>query len=612
MRPGSILHNYRGPTPDTGGTPNPLPNPRVPIRHRSSSSTIKAMPRRGQTLADELRDFSSYGNSPTSTPSPSASEDEANVPRKILPETPREREARLQTERALEKHNQYIKEHNVRTDVAFQTPTPAPAPASEKTPAPAPPPLSKAQNRFSQPDKPKVAQPSPAAPLSKAQSQASQPEDTGSKAKISVEEFIANAKKRVSQTENTGSKVKAPPAVTLSKAQKRASKPENTGSKAKSYQQPPRSAAAGGRNMPVAEAEMAPRRVPAPVQTVKPPPLSDGFFATVSREYGWNWLWWVIVPLVLLVVAFYASRWAQENELVMETMKMNAEESLKSKFKVKAERANGDAVVEIASAINDIAKISLDENGILEKLTDSPFNQAVLPIEALRKEVVEGEGKKAQPLLRSIDKFVEKNREVDHAWRSFLAQQVEATAELTGIFDGYAMNAGFEGDHPNWIRAAHNITHHDFTDIPQKTYREGEQILCHILGRKDGPNCPSIGKMLIDVYNDLKRGLKKPAIKIPPNTFETYSAATADIAKAIKSVLKRWETAADRIEAARGLYKDEHAIGNVERVDESLEKTSRALTDTMWSPVVERMRTPEFPTAIRRLAEAKVWIKKLQ
>ncbi|KAF7948143.1 uncharacterized protein EAE97_003554 [Botrytis byssoidea] len=612
MQPGSILQNYTGPMPDYGGTPNPRSKPTVPMNRRRSSSTIKAIPRRGQTLADDLADFSSFGNSSASSasPSPSSSDDEFEdqVQSRNIPETPLQAKARQQTERLLERHNKYIKDHNVRTDVPFQAPAPAPG----KTPAPAPAPLSKAQKRFSQTGNAKAAQPSSAVPLSKAQKRASQPENTGGKAKSSLEEFISNAERRVFQTEDSGGKTKASPAVPLSKAQKRASKPENTGGKAKSYQQPPRSVSMGGRYMPVDEAEMAPRRVPAPVQTVKPPPLSDGLFATISREYGWDWLWWLIVPLVLLVLAFYASRWAQENELAIEAMKMNVEEAKKGRFKVKAERANGEAVVEIVSAISDVAKISLDENGTLGKLTDSPFNQAVLPIEALRKEVVEAEGKKSQPLLWNIDKFVDKNREVDHAWRSFLEQQIEATAELTGIFDGYAMNAGFEEDHPNWIRAAHNITHHDFTDIPQKTYREGEQILCQILGKKEGPNCPTIGKMLIDVYNDLKQGLEKPGIKVPPNTFETYSAATTNIAKAIKSVLKGWEKAADRIEAARLLYKDEHAIGNVERVDESLDKTSKALNDAMWSSLVERIGSPEYPTAVRRLAEAKVWIKKLQ
>lgn len=618
MRPGSILQNYAGPTPDYGGTPNPSSSTRVSVNRCRSSSTIKAMPRRGQTLADELGDFSSFGNSPASSASasPSSSEDEGadKAQSRNIPETPLQAQARQKTEKILEKHNKYIKDHNVRTDIPFRAPAPAPVPVPvpEKTPAPAPAPLSKAQKRLSQPGNAKAAQPSPAVPLSKAQQRASQPENTGGKTKSSLEEFISNAQKRVFQSEDTGSKTKASPAVPLSKAQKRASKSENTGSKTKSHQQPPRSVAMGGRYMPVDEAEMAPRRVPAPVRTVKPPPLSDGLFATISREYGWDWLWWLIVPFVLVVLAFYASRWAQENDLALEAMKMNAEEATKSKFRVKAERANGDAVVEIASAIDDIAKISLDDNGTLGKLTDSPFNQAALPIEALRREVVEGKGKKSQPLLWKIDKFVEKNREVDHAWRSFLEQQIEATAELTGIFDGYAVNAGFEEDRPNWIRAAHNITKHDFTDIPQKTYREGEQILCQILGKQDGPSCPTVGKMLIDVCNDLKQALEKPGIKVPPNTFKTYSAATTNIAKAIKSVLKGWENAADKIEAARLLYKDQHAIGNVERVDESLDKTSRALNDAMWSSLVERIGSPEYPTAVRRLAEAKVWIKKLQ
>ncbi|KAF7945350.1 hypothetical protein EAE96_010125 [Botrytis aclada] len=614
MRPGSLLHNYTGPMPDTGGT-TPTPSP---MRRRRSSSTIKAKPRRsGKTLAEELVDLSSFENSEEDD------EDESDEGGNIR-ETPLQLEARLQAERALDRHNKYLKDHNVRKEVRPQAPAPVPLSQAQKrfpqpgtakaAPSPAVP-LSKAQKRVSQPeDTGSKVKATPTVPLSKSQKPVWQPKDTGSKAKSSLGEFISNAQKRIFQTEpeDTPSKTKATPIVPLSKAQKRFAKPKDAGSGAKSYRQPPRSVSMGSRYMPVDEDELAPGRVPGPVRTVKPDPLSDGFFATISREYGWDWLWWLVVPLVLVLLAFYATGWVQENEFTMETFKRNAREATKSKFKVKAERANGDAVVEISSAIDDIAKISLDEDGTLEKLTDTPFNQAVLPIEALRREVVEAEGKNSQPLLWTIDKFIEKNREVDHAWRSFLGQQVEATAELTGIFDGYAMNAGFEEDHPNWIRAAHNITKHDFTDIPQKTYREGEQILCQILGKKGGPNCPSIGKMLIDVYNELKQALEKPDIKIPPNTFKTYSAATANIAKAIKSILKSWENAADRIEAARVIYKDEHAIGNVEKVDEALEKTSRALTDAMWSPFVDRIASPEFPTAVRRLAEAKVWIKTLQ
>ncbi|KAM0160250.1 hypothetical protein ACHAQE_004062 [Botrytis cinerea] len=573
MRPGSILQNYTGPSPDYGGTP---------IGQRRSSSTTKAVPRRGETLADELAGLSSFGSSSSS------SEDETGNQgsKRRSPETPLELKARLQTERLLERHNKYLKDHNVRKEVGSQQP--------EQVSAREPEALSKAQKRLSQPGGAKLAK--PAQPFSK--------------------EPPWEAQKRLSQLgtaarENTKA-AKPSPEEPLSIAQKRVWQPENARSKTKTPQQPPRSVALGGRYMPVEEANLAPRRVPGPVRTVKPDPLSNGVFATISREYGWGWLRWPIVALVLAVVAFYLSRWDQENQLAKDGYKRNAEERLKTKFKVKVERANGDAVIATSSAIHDVAKILLDEDRILGKLNDSPFNQAALSIEALRREILEGERNKSQPLFLTIDKFIEKNREVDHAWRSFLGQQIEATAELTGIFDGYARNSGFGEDFPNWIRAAHNITNHDFTGIPQKTYHEGEQILCQILGRKKGPNCAPNGKMLKDVYNDLRQGIEKPTIKIPPNTFEAYSAATTEIAKAIKSVLKRWENAADKIEAARVLYKDEHAIGNVEKVVESLEKTSNSLTKAMSSLLVEKTGDPEFPAAIKRLAEAKVWAKTLQ
>ncbi|ESZ92008.1 hypothetical protein SBOR_7606 [Sclerotinia borealis F-4128] len=351
----------------------------------------------------------------------------------------------------------------------------------------------------------------------------------------------------------------------------------------------------------VRETQVSPRRTPAVEQEfiVTPPPLPDGVFDIIKREYGWSWILWLLIPTLLVAFGVYASYGLYERQLVTEASKTGAA------------KTNANAVVEISSAINDIAKIVLDGEGTLRRLEDSPFNRAALPIEQLRKDVLEGEGKGHQPLFWVIDKFIAKSREVDHDWRSFIQQQAEVTAELAGIFDGYARNAGSDGHRTNWMGAAKNITLEDYSDIPRKVEIEGERLLCNILGKAKGLNCSPAGLKLIEAYDDLKKSLNKPNIKIPPKTFDAYSATMSDIAKVIKSILKRWEKALAKIEAAQVKFKQEFDIGSAERVTQELDTTAKTLTEAMSSSFIFRIASPKFPAAISRLAESKVWTKGL-
>lgn len=366
---------------------------------------------------------------------------------------------------------------------------------------------------------------------------------------------------------------------------------------------------------------------------VTPPPLSGNVIDTISREYGWSWLWWVIVPLVILAVGaggytgrnFYQGKLERLQSQAKAAAAAASSAAASAATHIKgAEDKNGFLVTQIASAFEDIGKIVLDESGALEKLDDSPFNTAVLPIDELRISVWEAEGNKSQPFFWEIDNFVAKNRDVDHAWRSFLQQQVEATAELAGIFDGYVRNAGLasnpnENQTVNWVKAAHNITIHDFSDVPQRTYSEGEQILCHILGKVPGINCmpstPTIsdprGHKLIQDYEDLKKKLNKGNIQIPPKTFETYEAKTAEIASVIKSILKQWKNTAERVDEAKGKYNDKYAVGNEEMVVKSLQGLSKTFWEALQSPLIVRLDSPEYPSAIKRLAQSKIMAKAL-
>ncbi|KAA8564461.1 hypothetical protein EYC84_011394 [Monilinia fructicola] len=233
----------------------------------------------------------------------------------------------------------------------------------------------------------------------------------------------------------------------------------------------------------------------ASAHSYQPPPLSPGVFDTISREYGWAWLWWLLIAAILATLVSYTRQKPDERLLTKGTKiaGKTAGAAGKGTFWTKDEIANSKSVISIAISITDVAKILTDGVGALKRLEDSPFNQAVLPIEQLRKQILEGE-ERYQPLFWMIDKFVSKNREVDHDWRSFLQQQTEATAVLAGMFDGYAKNAISDGNQINWMRAAHNITQEDYSDIPKKVQREGELLLCELLAKQGETLCPHRSK----------------------------------------------------------------------------------------------------------------------
>lgn len=328
---------------------------------------------------------------------------------------------------------------------------------------------------------------------------------------------------------------------------------------------------------------------------VKPPKLSSSITATISREYGWRWLWWIIIPPILLYLAIAVNRGYKGGEHIPISLENTFNHRTETK---KAEKANSKAVVDICSAIEDVAMLVVDEEKTLIALDDSPLSQAVLPIQEFRQDIMDERG---QPVVWILDKFVSRSREVDHAWRSFLQQQGEAIAELTGLFDGYFKSA----DH-DWMKAAHNITLEDFSDIPLKTHREGELLLCEILGNSAGTNCP-VGLALKEIHNDLLKEIGKSR-NIPAKTFDGYKTSKASLAKFIKTTLRRWERALGKIEAAKVQYKSDVEIGEVNMVVKKLRTTAETLERVMRNNFFHRLSSPEFPNAIKRLAAAKVLV----
>ncbi|KAJ8061619.1 hypothetical protein OCU04_009426 [Sclerotinia nivalis] len=408
----------------------------------------------------------------------------------------------------------------------------------------------------------------------------------------------------------------SPPPVPVSMAQRRFSQPDTGRSNTSisqtdptrsapspSHKTPPRPLSFSSKTTSVKHTQVSPRRVSSEQREfiVTPPPLSNGVFATISREYGWAWLWWIIIPLLLTAAALFAGGHdLYENRFVADAIERNAE------------KTNANVVIDIASAISDAAKVLLDEDGTLRRLEDSPFNQAVLSIASVRKEILEAQRGGRSYLIWLIDDFVAKNRELDHDWRSFLQRQIEATAEFAGDFDGYARNAGSQGSRTDWIKAAYNITFQDFSDIPQKAYREGELLMCELLGSLNKPSCSPDRRNLGRLYNELMHEVIPSNIRVPPEAFETYSTAIINIAKAIGDILKTWENASNKIEVAKSRYNHEYGIGNVDEVAQELESTAKTLTEAMQSPLVYRLAAPEFPAAVRRLAESKIWTLTLQ
>ncbi|KAB8292255.1 hypothetical protein EYC80_007997 [Monilinia laxa] len=519
------------------------------------SDLISPVSTGGPTLADELGDLGNEFQS-------SLDEDETSIEEY---QTSNAHSARLQAKEAIAKHEKFLKDNDIRPR----------SPESRET---SPPPLSEAQRRFPEKQDSGLSQNS----SSSFQALTS---PTQVFARLSQESpYYTRIPSYQSQTSPTPSQIPLP-----------SSQASPTPSQ-----------------MPLPSSK-APSRNKERERIVTPPPLSAGVFDTISREHGWNWLWWLLIPVILVTLAVYARYGsggrhfplAAENEI--KTKATGA--ASKGKGWKHAEIVNSKSIIGITFAIDDIARI-LEDGDALKRLGDSPFNRAVLPIERLRMQVLDGE-KNYQPLFWMIDKFVAKNREADHDWRSFLQQQTEATAGLAGMFDGYAKNAKSSVNKMNWMSAAHNITQEDFSDIPKKVQREGELLLCELLGGEGGSFCPT-GPKLIDIYDDLKKSLEKPSIEFAPEIFETYSSKTTDIAKAIKSILKTWEKSTKNIETSKIQYKGEYGIGDKEKVVQRLNNTMKRLEKAMESPLVHREARPDFPTAIRKLEESRVRIKELQ
>lgn len=371
-----------------------------------------------------------------------------------------------------------------------------------------------------------------------------------------------------------------------------------------SHKKPPRPPPFSSKPTSIKHTQVSPRRVPSKERksNVKPPPLSRGLFATISREYGWAWLWWIIIPLFLTAATFFA----REHGLIQK-------QAAHGKNAI-VEETNAIAIIDIASAISDLAKVVLDTNGTLMALKDSPLNQAVLPIASVRETILKAEQEvNSEYVLLLIDVFVAKNRDLDHNWRSFLQQRIEATAEFAGQFDGYAQNAATQGYKTDWISAAHNITIQSFSYIPQEVYREGEFLMCELVGEtSDNVSCPYSDRNVQRLCSELMDELHSSQTSGAYETFETYSAALMNIAKGIRETLKTWKEALDKIEAAKTIYNHEYGIGNVEKVAQELESTAETLKEAMESPLVYQMAAPEFPAAVRRLAGSKIRTLPLQ
>ncbi|QSZ32903.1 hypothetical protein DSL72_002484 [Monilinia vaccinii-corymbosi] len=333
---------------------------------------------------------------------------------------------------------------------------------------------------------------------------------------------------------------------------------------------------------------------------VKPPPLSPGIIDTISREHGWSWLWFLVGTLIFIVVAI-ASGGDQPSA------------------------GRKPEVLEITKALEDVVSIMLDDDWSLRRLADSPFNSAALPFEELRKKVLQGEGGKGgeereenfyQTISSTINTFIAKNRELDHAWRSFLEQQIEATAELSGILAGHAQNAGSTRGQTNWINAAHAIARENYSHLPHRIHKEGNLILCQLLPAGEGapPSCPP-GPTLLDASKALRKALNMQpfsTVEISGPIFSAYDATTADVARITKSIMGKWLTAMTKIEKAQGQFDEgDHGIGRPAEVAAELDDIAQTLDAALKGPLVARPAAPKFPAAIRRLAEARVGVQEL-
>ncbi|KAI9650951.1 hypothetical protein NHQ30_000986 [Ciborinia camelliae] len=602
-RPG-ILANYRGPYPEGFTIPKREPTPPDPDRPK--------------TLADELAELTGEFES--------GSEYSA-----VEPETSPELDARAKADETIAQHEKFLKDHNIVSDIPVEKDNPPPSP-----------PKSMAQTRFPQPEPPSLLQTAPSKTSPRAP-EGALPKTSPRAPAAALPKTSPRALEAALRKSQEPLRQQAGISETSEHAKMRGLNPDGTLLHSQGDQRRvPRplslqsQGSQGSQRSPLRETKVSPRRVLAKDKEVviSPPPLSAGVYDTMMREYGRTWVWSLVFLVLLLGAALsytvYTGCSTYASSVCDKVLSYTGGSNITAAFKdtaaafrnktaavnigkVKvpgaktAEELNSDAVIETTAAIDYIANILVDEKKVIRTLEDSPFNKAALPIQELRKQVLETE-KTSKSVIFELDRFIAENREVDHAWRSFLQRQIEATAELAGIFDGYATSAGSGETGTNWGKAAHNITLTDFSGISQKANHEGEQLLCHTVGKAGAAACPPQGTLLMEIFKDLKKELDKPNFKIPRKTFETYSASLANVSKVVQQILKRWEKSEKDFENAKLKYKQNINIGNLDKVAKRLEATAKILETAMESPLISQVKTPGFPEAIRKLSQSKVSI----
>ncbi|RAL66515.1 hypothetical protein DID88_006205 [Monilinia fructigena] len=296
-----LLRNYRGPAAD---------------KIQPQSELISPIRTGGKTLADELGDLENeFGSGP----------DEDGTSNEEY-ETPNTRNARLQAEAAIAKHEKFLKDNNLR-------------PRSPESREPSPPPLSVAQRRFPEKQDSGLSQKS-------SSSFQALTHPTQSSAHLSQESpYHTRLPSYQSQTSPTPSQIPLPSSQASPTPSQTPLPPSKASSRNKERE-----------------------------RIVTPPPLSAGVFDTISREYGWTWLWWLLIPVILATLAVYARHGsggrrltlAAENEI--KTKATGA--ASKGKSWKHAEIVNSKSVIGIAFAIDDIARI-LEDGEALKRQGDS-------------------------------------------------------------------------------------------------------------------------------------------------------------------------------------------------------------------------------------------------
>ncbi|KAM3077335.1 hypothetical protein ACMFMG_006684 [Clarireedia jacksonii] len=322
------------------------------------------------------------------------------------------------------------------------------------------------------------------------------------------------------------------------------------------------------------------------------PPLSNSFFDTVRREYRVGLL--RLIGLIPLLLALSAALWFLTTPSNSEAQKLEAEYKAKVAQNTKAVTAIADTFERLGDTFKLTADSGLIKSGHVE------FSKAALPIAAHR-----SSAPGSDDFNRKIDVFIETSREVDRAWRSFIAQHLEVTSDVMGRLQGFNDILTISTKSPAEIHVdITKFVRQDFQSISGRLEMEGRLLYCQLKSNKEA-YCPE-GANFVDIYRQLQKEFEGwiPGLTTPPG-FKEYREATAQAIKVIEGIALTWDRILKDIKKAQSTYDEAVQTDDLGTILKALDKVHAKLHMACENQKGSNLYLQKsFPVNILRLARA--------